>query len=135
MLGSHCQLEIGGVLHPFAGSIGLAQNVYPGPFTVIFGQVGVSLGQDKLIAMLGRILPSHHVVPPVGTIIRSVGDDQRPTKIGADVWLGAGVTVLGGVSLGDGWVVRAGAVGTRDLPPGSYAAGVPATVWRQRTVR
>ena len=134
-LGSRCQLESGGVLHPFGGSRGLAQNVYLAPFTVIFGHVGVPIGQDKLIAVLGRILSSNHAVPPVGTIIRSVGDDLRPTQIGADVWLGAGVTVLGGVTIGDGCVIGAGAVVTRDLPAGSYAMNVPATVWRQRTAR
>ena len=134
-LGSRCPLEIGGVLHPVGGSIGLAPHVYRGPFTVTFGHVGVSLGHDKLIAMLGRILSSNHVGPPVDTIVRSVGDDLRPTKFGADVRLGAGRTVLGGVSIGDGWGVGAGAVGSRDLPPGSYAAGVPATVRRQRTAR
>jgi acetyltransferase-like isoleucine patch superfamily enzyme len=134
-LGSRCQLESGGVLHPFGGSSGLAQHVYLAPFTVTFGHVGVSLGHDKLIAMLGRILSSNHAVPPPGKIMRSVGDIIFPTHIGNDVWLGAGVTVLGGVTIGDGCVIGAGAVVTRDLPAGSYAMNVPATVWRQRTAR
>lgn len=132
-LGSRSQLEIGVVLPPVGGSIGLSQHVYRGPFTVTFGQVGVSLGHDKLIAMLGRILSTSHAVPPPGTIMRSVGAIIFPTHIGNDVWLGAGVTVLGGVTIGAGYVVGAGAVVSRDLPPNSIALGVPARVVRMRT--
>lgn len=49
-----------------------------------------------------------------------------------NVWLGLHVQVLDGVTIGEGTVVGAGAVVTRDLPPGSVAAGVPARVIRRR---
>ncbi|MEA2625092.1 MAG: hypothetical protein QOD06_1137 [Candidatus Binatota bacterium] len=45
-----------------------------------------------------------------------------------DVWLGINVTVLDGVRIGAGSVVAAGAVVTRDLPPGSLARGIPARI-------
>ncbi len=48
--------------------------------------------------------------------------------IGRDVWLGVGVTVLGGVTLGEGCIVGAGAVVTADLAPYTIAYGVPARV-------
>lgn len=57
----------------------------------------------------------------------------RPVIIGNDVWLGANVVVCGGVTIGDGCVVGAGSVVTRDLPPNSLAAGVPCRVIRQIT--
>jgi maltose O-acetyltransferase len=47
------------------------------------------------------------------------------------VWLGGGVVVCPGVTIGDDTVVGAGAVVTRDLPPGVVAAGVPARVLRE----
>lgn len=53
---------------------------------------------------------------------------ERDVRIGNDVWLGARVVVTAGVVIGDGCIVGAGAVVTRDLPPGSIAAGVPAKV-------
>ncbi|MEI8037516.1 MAG: acyltransferase [Verrucomicrobiota bacterium] len=53
---------------------------------------------------------------------------ERDVRIGNDVWLGARVVVTAGVSIGDGCIVGAGAVVTKDLPPGSIAAGVPARV-------
>jgi acetyltransferase-like isoleucine patch superfamily enzyme len=55
-------------------------------------------------------------------------DILLPTKIGCNVWLGAGVTVLGGIEVGDYCVVGAGAVVTKSLPPYSVAYGVPAKV-------
>ena len=53
---------------------------------------------------------------------------SRPITIGHDCWLGANVTVCAGVTIGEGSVIGAGAVVTRDIPPYSFAAGVPARV-------
>jgi acetyltransferase-like isoleucine patch superfamily enzyme len=47
------------------------------------------------------------------------------------VWLGAGATVLQGVTVGSDAVVAAGAVVTRDVPPRALVAGVPARVLRE----
>lgn len=55
-----------------------------------------------------------------------------PAKIGNDVWLGANVVVLRGVTIGDGCIVAAGAVVTKDLPPYSIAGGIPARVIKPR---
>jgi galactoside O-acetyltransferase len=52
--------------------------------------------------------------------------------IGDDVWIGANVTVVGGVRIGDGAVVAAGAVVTRDVLPGAVVGGVPARLIKQR---
>ncbi|MBR1851231.1 MAG: sugar O-acetyltransferase [Bacteroidales bacterium] len=54
----------------------------------------------------------------------------RPIVIGRNAWLGAGVTVLAGVTVGDNAIVAAGAVVTRDVPPNTVVAGTPARVLR-----
>lgn len=61
---------------------------------------------------------------------RSIGPDRA--WIGNDVWLGAGVVVLRGVTIGDGCIVAANAVVTRDLPPYTICGGLPAKVIRKR---
>lgn len=132
VLGARTRLESGVLLHPFGGRIETGINVYIGPFTTIYGHGGVQIGTDTLISMHCRILSSNHSVPPPGTLICTQPDILRPTAIGRDVWLGAGVTVLGGVTIGACCVVGAGAVVTRDLPKDSIAYGVPATVCGQR---
>ncbi|WP_258372433.1 MULTISPECIES: DapH/DapD/GlmU-related protein [unclassified Curtobacterium] len=55
----------------------------------------------------------------------------RPIRVGRGSWLGAGVTVLPGVLIGEGCVVAAGTMVNRDIPPNMLVAGVPARVIRQ----
>ena len=58
---------------------------------------------------------------------------ERDVTIGEDCWIGAGTIIVAGVSIGDRTVVAAGSVVTKDIPPDSIAAGVPARVIRART--
>ena len=65
------------------------------------------------------------------------GKDGHPatkgkTEIGNDVWIGFGATILSGVAIGDGAIVGAKAVVTRDVPPYAIVAGNPAKVIRYR---
>jgi len=58
---------------------------------------------------------------------------SKPTQIGDRVWLGANVTVLKGVTIGENTTVGAGSVVTKDLPAGAIAVGVPAKVIRYKS--
>jgi acetyltransferase-like isoleucine patch superfamily enzyme len=62
-----------------------------------------------------------------------IGDQERsaPIHIGDRVWIGLNAVILKGVTIGDGAVVAAGAVVTRDVPPGSLVGGVPAKVIKE----
>ena len=60
-------------------------------------------------------------------------DHYLPVKIGNDVWIGARVTVMGGVTIGDGAVKATGAVVTHDVKPYSVVGGVPAKFIKMRT--
>ncbi|MBC7879717.1 MAG: acyltransferase [Anaerolineae bacterium] len=131
-LSSNTKLKYGVVLNAWGGSIEIKSNVFIGEYTVIYGHGGVSIGKDSLIAMHCKILSSNHTVPDRESQICSKPDILLPTTIGEDVWLGAGVTVLGGVKIGDGCVVGAGAVVSTSLPPYSVAVGVPARIVRMR---
>lgn len=53
-------------------------------------------------------------------------------KIGNDVWIGDGATVLGGLNIGDGAIIAAGAVVTKDVLPFEIVGGVPAKLIRMR---
>ena len=68
-----------------------------------------------------------------GTPVMDQPTVELDVVIGADVWLGVRATVVAGVTIGDGAIVAAGAVVTRDVPSGSVVAGVPAKVigWRK----
>lgn len=125
-------LKHGVILEAWGGNIFVNENVFIGPYVVIYGHGGITIGQNTLIAMHCQILSSNHTIPDRNTLIRSQTDILLPTTIGQDVWLGAGVIVLGGVTIGDGCIVGAGAVVTKDLPPYSIAVGVPAKVVKTR---
>jgi len=127
-IGAGCTLSQGAVLDSWGGSIELGARVFVGPCAVVYGQGGVEIGDDCLLSMHCRVLSSEHALPPLDRRIRWEPDILKPTRLGRDVWLGAGATVLGGVVLGDGCVIGAGAVVTRDLPPGAIAVGIPARV-------
>jgi acetyltransferase-like isoleucine patch superfamily enzyme len=131
-VGPECELSLCIELNPWGGHIHIGRHVFLGPHVVIYGQGGVEIGDHSLIAAHCCIFSSNHTVPARDRIIRHEPDVLLPTKIGRDVWLGAGVKVMGGVTVGDGCIVGAGAVVTDDLPPYSIALGVPAKVVKQR---
>lgn len=121
-----CEVNQGVELNPFGGSIRIARRVWLGPYVVIYGHGGVEIGEQTLVSMHCTILSSNHGVPPIGKLIRDTSDELRPTKIGRDVWVGANAVILGGVTIGDGAVIAAGAVVNRDVEAGAVVAGVPA---------
>ncbi|OCG03259.1 hypothetical protein A9G12_08125 [Gilliamella sp. wkB112] len=62
-------------------------------------------------------------------------DNFKPLKIttiGNDVWIGANVVIITGVSIGDGAIIGASSVVTRDIPPYAIVAGIPAKIIRYR---
>jgi acetyltransferase-like isoleucine patch superfamily enzyme len=103
-----------------------------GPYCVLYGHGNINIGNDCLIAMGCKILASNHKVSAPGELIRLQPDLPKPINIGNDVWLGADVKVLAGVTIGDGCIVGAGSLVTNDLPPFSVAVGNPAKVIKQR---
>jgi acetyltransferase-like isoleucine patch superfamily enzyme len=127
-----CELNQGVELNPFGGSIRIARRVWLGPYVVIYGHGGVEIGEHSLVGMHATILSSNHAVPNFGTLIRDMPDELLPTRIGRDVWIGANAVILGGVAIGDGAVVAAGAVVSRDVEPGFIVAGNPAVAVKKR---
>lgn len=87
-------------------------------------QGGIYIGDDVLVG--------HNCV--IATLNHALDPDRRadmlpaPVKIGNKVWIGANVTILPGVSIGEGAVLAAGAVVNKDVPARTIVAGVPARV-------
>ncbi len=91
----------------------------------------IDIGDDVQIATNVQLLTPTHPIDPEPR--RAKWEAAKPISIGSNVWLGGGVIVLGGVTIGDNTVVGAGAVVTRDLPSDVVAMGVPARVARSLT--
>ncbi len=85
------------------------------------------------------VTPVHPMVASERRLMRTGAGEEKqlcyakPVHIGNDCWFGANVTVCPGVTIGDGCVIGAGSVVTRDIPANSFAAGVPCRVIREIT--
>jgi maltose O-acetyltransferase len=88
----------------------------------------VTIGDDVQIGPNVQLLTPTHPVEPGPR--RQKWEAAQPITIGDNVWLGGGVIVLPGVSIGADTVLGAGSVVTRDLPAGVVAVGNPARVVR-----
>lgn len=99
------------------------------------GQGGIEVGSDVLFGPGVRIFSENHRFEASELLIRLQGEVRAPVAIEDDCWIGAGATIVGGVRIGRGSVVAAGAVVTRDVLPGSVVAGVPARIVRSRSDR
>lgn len=93
---------------------------------------GVSIGDRSLIGYNTQIFSANHKVPLDKGMIFYSGHDFAPVQIGTDVWIGAGCIILPGVTIGEGAVVAAGSVVTKDVEPYSIVAGVPAKLIKFR---
>jgi acetyltransferase-like isoleucine patch superfamily enzyme len=120
------------LIPPFYADHGLnitvGRTVFIGYQCMFTGHAPIDIADKVMIANKTNLVTSGHPVPP----------DQRrahitaaPITIETNVWIGTAATILPGVTIGAGSVVAAGAVVTRDVPPGTVVAGVPATVIRE----
>lgn len=120
------------VIVPISGRFILGDDVDLGSGVLITTPGGVSIGDRTMIGYGTKILSANHTVPRGRGPVFGAGHTSAPVTIGRDVWLGANVVVLPGVSIGEGAIVAAGAIVTKSIPPFTIAAGVPAIVIRER---
>jgi acetyltransferase-like isoleucine patch superfamily enzyme len=88
---------------------------------------GIDIGDDVMIGPNVHLISSGHPLDPA---TRRSQITTAPVRIGRGAWIAAGAMVLQGVTVGDDAVVAAGAVVTKDVPPRTLVAGVPAHVIR-----
>ena len=94
---------------------------------------GLTIGNDVRIAPNVMMLTTDHAYEDANTLIRQQGFKQARIEIGNDVWLGANIVILKGVSIGDGAVIGANSTVTGDIQPYSIAVGSPCKVIGKRT--
>lgn len=93
----------------------------------------VTIGNDVLMGPEVVIYTRGHEHGRTDIPIGQQGSSEiKPVTIGNDVWIGRRVMIMPGVNIGDGCVIGAGAVVTKDIPPYSVAGGVPARVLKSR---
>ena len=89
----------------------------------------VTFGDNVFV---GPMCGFHTAIHPFGVEQRNRGEERaEPIRVGNNVWIGAQVCVLPGVTIGDNSVIGAGSVVSRDIPAGVVAAGNPCRVLRK----
>lgn len=114
----NCELQIGdnsgvGQYSQLHGNVTIGKNVLMGPYCLIY-------------------TCNHSFKRTDIPIIEQGFDKKRPVIIGDDVWIGARVTILPGVHIGNGCIIAAGSIVVKDIPPYSIAVGNPATIKKNR---
>lgn len=124
------------VIPPIYANCGLT-NIHVGKNVVInfnctFVDDGeIFIGDDCMIGPGCNIATSVHPISP--QLRRHKLQYNKPVHIGNNVWFGAGVTVLPGITVGDNAIVGAGSVVTKDVPANAIVAGNPARLIRMIT--
>ena len=128
-IGEGCYVET-----PFYANMG-GHHVHFGDF--VYANYGLTLVDDTHIYVGDHTMFGPHVTlatagHPIDPVLRGKGlQYNMPIRIGRNCWLGAGVIVMPGVTIGDNVVIGAGSIVTKDIPSNVVAVGNPCRVLRQ----
>src|ERR1700712_4279544 len=92
----------------------------------------VSIGRECIIADRVMLIDFDHGVVEAARPIRAQGIYKRDVRVGHNVWIGYGVAILRGVTVGDNSVLGTSTVVSKDVPANAVAAGVPVRIIRMR---
>ncbi|SDM25794.1 sugar O-acetyltransferase [Pedobacter antarcticus] len=110
----------------FGKFISIGKNVFINHACSFLDMGGITIEDDVLIGPKVNLITENHPLDP--------GDRKalltKPIIIKRNAWIGAGATILPGVTIGENSVVAAGAVVSRDVPPNIVVGGVPAKIIR-----
>jgi acetyltransferase-like isoleucine patch superfamily enzyme len=119
----NCQFFAGVRIEVGKGAvIRIGNGTYLNRRTVVVAHDRIEIGRNCRIAWDVVIMDTdQHIIP-------QMQNDNRPVVIGDEVWIGCRAIILKGVTIGHHSVIAAGSVVTKNIPPDSVAAGVPARV-------
>ncbi|MBO0358031.1 sugar O-acetyltransferase [Hymenobacter sp. BT186] len=111
----------------FGHNIQLGRNVFVNHACTFMDRGGITLEDNVLIGPKVNLITSNHPTEP-GQRRSTI---SKPIVVKQGAWLGANVTVMPGVTIGENAIVGAGAVVTKDVAANTIVAGVPARVVKQ----
>ena len=107
--------------------IRIGRNVFVNQNCTFYDLGGLDIADDVMIGPNVSILTASHPLDPSSRRGVTIG---RPIVIEKNVWIAAGATIIGGVTVGENSVVAAGSVVTKNVPPNTFVGGNPARVIR-----
>ena len=128
-LGNYSVIESFACINNAVGDVMIGDHTRIGLHNTIIGPV--IIGNHVNLAQGITVTALNHIFEDSKKRIDEQGVSTNPVVIEDDIWIGANAVVLPGVTIGHHSVVAAGAVVTKDVPPHSLVAGVPAKVIKQ----
>src|SRR5271169_4477439 len=107
--------------------IRIGRNVFVNQNCTFYDLGGLDIADDVMIGPNVSLITSGHPVEPSQRRAATIG---KPNVIEKGVWIAAGATIIGGVTVGENSVVAAGSVVTKNVPPNTLVGGNPARVIR-----
>lgn len=108
----------------FGKNIIVGKNVFINHACTFMDRGGITIGDNVLIAPKVNLITTNHPLDPHlrrATI-------SKPIIIGDNVWIGTNATIMPNITIAENSIVAAGAVVTKDVPPNTIVAGVPAKI-------
>ncbi|MBO4389006.1 MAG: acyltransferase [Spirochaetales bacterium] len=131
-IGRHCSLS-------GTKNIELGNDVYFGDYFLCMAtRAKVIVGDHVFTGPNVTIISGNHQTDIKGRLMDSISDEEKDPELDKDVvikgdnWIAANAVILKGVTVGEGAVISAGAVVTKDVPPYSVVGGIPAKVIKMR---
>ena len=128
-LGDYSVIESFACINNAVGDVVIGSHTRIGLHNTIIGPV--EIGDNVNLAQGITVTALNHNFNDTNKRIDEQGVSTNPVTIEDDVWIGANAVILPGVTIGNHCVIAAGAVVTKDIPPHSLVAGVPAKVIKQ----
>ena len=128
-LGDYSVIESFACINNAVGDVIIGDHTRIGLHNTIIGPV--TIGSHVNLAQGITVTALNHNFEDTKKLIDEQGINTTPVTIGDDVWIGANAVILPGVHIGQHCVIAAGAVVTKDVPPHSLVAGVPAKIIKQ----
>jgi acetyltransferase-like isoleucine patch superfamily enzyme len=120
----------------YGGEIGdglkIGNNSNIGPYSYIGCSGYIEIGNNVMMSPRVSIYAENHVFDSIADTIQSQGVRKQFVIIEDDCWIAANSIILAGVTIGKGSVVAAGSVVTKNIPPYSVVAGIPAEIIKKR---
>ena len=128
-VGENCYIESPYFANWGGHHVHLGSNIYANAGLKLVDDTHIYIGDCTMLGPNVVIATAGHPIDPE---LRSRGLQYNlPVHIGRNCWLGAGVIVMPGVTIGDNTVIGAGSIVTKDIPSGVVAVGNPCRVLRQ----
>lgn len=127
-LGEYSKVIGSGSITSMGKGLVIGNNSFFSEYSFFGAAGGISIGNDVIAGQCVRFHAENHNYDHLGKLIREQGVNHKGIIVGNNCWIGAGAVFLDGSSIGNGCVVAANSVVTKNFPDNVIIAGVPAKV-------